>query len=992
MSSTLWRARRRGERPMIYGRDRERAQLRELLDDAIAGHGSLVLISGEAGIGKTTLVDDLIHEAEQRNCLVLTGGCYDLTTTPPYGPWREVLSAYEPGEDSPEIPSWFGNPEELERVGSQARLFDETRAFFASVAERQPLVIVLEDLHWSDAASLDALRYLARQLAGTPVLLVATYRDDEITRRHQLSRMLPAIVRESSASRLNLSPLDESAVRDLITDRYPLSSEDLERLSEHIADLAEGNSLYIVELLQTLEDVGSLQVEDDRAAVGALDRVVVPPLIGQLIETRLERLDPDAANLLEIASIIGQEFDFELWSDVSDAGDDLLFNTLETALRRRLIEETDHNGRYRFTHALIREALYERQIWPRRRQQHRQIAEALEQRPQPDPDTVAYHYQTAEDDRVVQWLIASGDRATQTFAWMVAVDRFETAAKIIEADREHQLLRASLLNSIAGLLNFENPNRGLRFALEALTIAREVGHDRTIASCLLQCGALKCSLARTRDGITDLEEAVSIIDSSPSFRCSTTPESEPAKPRRSGSRLDSDQSGELARLASSTYVLWLANSGQFGRAIDHIEKHFEDGAFWEGDGNHAHGRMYALLGCPRVARRMLGELFSLAQDQNDLLRAGVAVQSELFYLTIPYYLDQPKYRDCLADRYRNALSYAKGLVTDPSVVRAPPSDGAAFHNSSDWNTWLSHYEQWLGFGNSFWVHLARSHMAQLALAQGDRDGFRIHESAVLPEEHQTDTGSTPNFYASATVQCLAANLALEDSNFGDARSWLEAHDHWMESSGAVLGLAEGQLGWARYHRVAGDLDQSREHAERAYAHASDPRQPLALIAADRFLGQLDVDEERYDDAKGHLAASLALAERCEAPFEQALTLVVMAERTAKLGEVEAARRLIRRVREICEPLGAKPTLERVDEIEGMLPRTRRSSTDHPFGLSGREIEVLRLVARGRTDAEAAEELFISPRTVSQHLRNAYNKIGVNNRAEATRVAVEEGIV
>ncbi|MEZ4522131.1 MAG: ATP-binding protein [Thermomicrobiales bacterium] len=200
MSSTLWRARRRGERPVIYGRDRERAQLRELLDDAIAGHGSLVLISGEAGIGKTTLVDDLIHEAEERDCLVLTGGCYDLTTTPPYGPWAEMLRGYRPGDGDPPLPAWFRNPEELEKVGSQAALFEETASFFASVATGQPLVVVLEDLHWSDDASLEALRHLARHVHASPILMVATYREDEITRRHILYQVLPLVIRESDDS------------------------------------------------------------------------------------------------------------------------------------------------------------------------------------------------------------------------------------------------------------------------------------------------------------------------------------------------------------------------------------------------------------------------------------------------------------------------------------------------------------------------------------------------------------------------------------------------------------------------------------------------------------------------------------------------------------------------------------------------------------------------------------------------------------------------
>ena len=312
---------------------------------------------------------------------------------------------------------------------------------------------------------------MARQLAGTPVLLVATYRDDEITRRHQLSRMLPAIVRESTAARLNLAPLDEAAVRDLITDRYPLSPEDLERLSDHIADLAEGNSLYVVELLQTLEDVGSLKGGEDRAEVGALDRVVVPPLIGQLIETRLERLDPDAANLLETAAIIGPEFDYELWSAVSEASEDLLLTTLETALRRRLIEETDRSGRYRFTHALIREALYERQIWPRRRQQHRRIAEALEAGAQPDPDEVAYHYRVAEDDRAIDWLILAANRAERAIALISANERLEVALRLTGDHTRHASDRGWLLFRIAQNLTLASPKKGLNFLAEARQLA-----------------------------------------------------------------------------------------------------------------------------------------------------------------------------------------------------------------------------------------------------------------------------------------------------------------------------------------------------------------------------------------------------------------------------------------------------------------------------------------------------------------------------------------
>ncbi len=118
MAISRQRPRQRGERPLMFGRDPERAQLADLLEDATAGHGSLVLINGEAGIGKTTLVTDLIQHAREQDCLVLTGGCYDLTTTPPYGPWAEALRGYRPEGDQPPVPVWFGDPEAMAQVAT----------------------------------------------------------------------------------------------------------------------------------------------------------------------------------------------------------------------------------------------------------------------------------------------------------------------------------------------------------------------------------------------------------------------------------------------------------------------------------------------------------------------------------------------------------------------------------------------------------------------------------------------------------------------------------------------------------------------------------------------------------------------------------------------------------------------------------------------------------------------------------------------------------
>ncbi len=515
MSSNLWRSRRRRERPVIYGRDRERAQLREILDDAIAGHGSLVLISGEAGIGKTTLVDDLIHEAEQQGCLVPSGGCYDLTTTPPYGPWGEVIRGYDPPKGGAPFPNWFANPEAMEQMGSQAQLFEEARRFFAEVASRQPLVIVLEDLHWSDPASLDALRYLGRALADAPILTIATYRDDEITRRDPLSLLLPALVREAGAVRLPVTRLDQDGLRDLIEADFNLSAEDTERLARHVAELSEGNPLYAVELLRTVEDEGVINCEDGHHRLGELGDSTVPPLIQQVIERRLNRLDSVVTEALEVAAVIGQEFDFETWEAVGGDQGSVPPEALEIAQGNGIIEELGNSGRYRFRHALVREALYQRQIWPRRRAWHLRVAEVLINQPTPDPDIVSHHFRIAGDERIVDWLIRASQRAERTYAWKTAVERIEEVLTLIVDDPRQNRKRGWLEYRLGCLLRFSDARRALAYFDEAYLAAQSLDDEALSACAEYERGLLRLSAGDFPDGVRQMARGVQALEALP---------------------------------------------------------------------------------------------------------------------------------------------------------------------------------------------------------------------------------------------------------------------------------------------------------------------------------------------------------------------------------------------------------------------------------------------------------------------------------------------
>jgi len=279
-------------------------------------------------------------------------------------------------------------------------------------------------------------------------------------------------------------------------------------------------------------------------------------------------------------------------------------------------------------------------------------------------------------------------------------------------------------------------------------------------------------------------------------------------------------------------------------------------------------------------------------------------------------------------------------------------------------------------------------LAPILAAQGAMEEGWALVRERLPAGTATRPG-TVMLWFTLPIQRLAACLALAANDLATAREWLETYDRWLAWSGAVLGQAEGQALWAEYCRRAGDGAQARAYAARALADASDPRQPLALLAAHRLLGELNIAPGRYDNSAQHLEASLRLAAACAAPYERALTLLALAELRAATGEPEDAARLLAEVRLICEPLRAKPVLARAECLASQLSAT--AAPAYPAGLSAREVEVLVLVAQGLTNPQVADRLFLSRRTVDQHLRSIYNKLGGSSRAAATHFAVTHGL-
>jgi DNA-binding CsgD family transcriptional regulator len=962
----------------LVGRARERATLHERLTTARAGHGGLVLIGGEAGVGKTALAEDVCREAAARGALVLVGRCYDLTETPPYGPWSEALARVPRGDDQPAPPDLGGHG-----VASQAALFAAVRDFLATLATARPLVLLLDDLHWADPASLDLLRVLARDLANQAILLVATYRADEITRRHPLYALLPLLVREARAARLDLRPLGDDDLRALVRARHALPAADEDRLVAYLQGRAEGNPLYVGELLRALEEAGTLRADGPGWALGDLAAAGVPPLLQQVIAGRVARLGPEAEGLLDLAATLGQAFPLALWAAVAGVDEEALLPTLERAVAVRVLAVAPDGAGARFAHALIREALYERTLAPRRRRWHRRAGEALAALPGSDPDLVAGHFQQADDERALDWLLAAGQRAEDAYASPAASARYAAALRLLERRPGTARERGWLLYHLAlGDHMPHTPTAALATLAEAALLAEEAGDRRLAATILVAEGVFHCFRGAIRRGLAAMQAGYAAYPDTAAPDAALAP----LLGRRLRRLLDREpEAGDLA--------LWLANAGDYN-AVTRLASGLGGRNPTSADLTLALARCHAARGEVEAARRAFVRARAGYTAERWPGQVGTTYLDEVRFVALPYLADQPEVRAALLEGTLRLLAPLESRF-DPieGAVRAPLlllagrwteacAQAAAVRAEEE----RAHVTA-TTFGSQ-----ATAVLGQVAAARGDDTTVQLLLAEALPDGPATAPGDSW-FSTAVVLQRAAAELAHQTGDLPAMRAWLAAHDRWLAWGGGVLGAAEGALGWAAYHRAVGDAALARHHADAVLAHATAPRQPLALLAAHRLLGELHTVTGEFADAAAHLDAAFALADACAAPYERALTLLAQAERDHASDAGEGARAALAEARAILAPLEARPALGRADALAARLaaPASTAAAPAYPAGLTAREVEVLRLVAEGLPNTAVAARLFLAPRTVNSHLTSIYTKIGVDNRAAATRFALAHGL-
>ncbi|MDQ4079445.1 MAG: tetratricopeptide repeat protein, partial [Gemmatimonadota bacterium] len=424
----------------FVGRVTEVRQLVKLLDDAKGGKPSIVGISGEAGIGKTTLLRQLEPEVRLRSGSLVVGRGREADVQPPYAPWAEVISAIRRTSPVPQrtwhelphlVPALAASdqPAPGSRVGSKYMLLEEIAEYVKVAARDRLLVIVLDDVQWADSASWDMLEFLVGQLGSEHLLICLTIRAEEmqgetLERRRRLSRN--ERFREITLSRLTRDELKQWL--QAAFHRQEIGRELLAFLYHH----TEGNPLFVVLVLRTLVEEGNIWYEHDRWDWRPVSELRLPVAITDLISRRISRLSPRAQAVLTTAAVIGREFDVDLAVQAKAGTEAELLDVIDEGMRASVLQPTAARGsdRFAFAHVLMAEVLTE-SVNPRRlRRMHEQVAQAMERRTPDAIAEIATHYDRGGvSEKAYEYAMLAAERARLVYAHQESADFLRIAER-----------------------------------------------------------------------------------------------------------------------------------------------------------------------------------------------------------------------------------------------------------------------------------------------------------------------------------------------------------------------------------------------------------------------------------------------------------------------------------------------------------------------------------------------------------------------------------
>jgi DNA-binding CsgD family transcriptional regulator/tetratricopeptide (TPR) repeat protein len=989
---------RRVSSPVLVGRDAEVARLDAALERAAAGRPGIVVVAGEAGVGKTRLVAELLGRAGGRGAVALSGGCLDvgegvLAYAPMVEALRPLVGVLDAGELErvlggargelarlvPELgPPDGGRPAEAPLAPT--RLFELLLGVLHRLAERGPVLLVVEDLHWADQSIRDLLGFLHRNLRGG-VALVLTYRSDELHRRHPLRPFLAELDRSGRAERLELDRLGRRELAELLA--AILEEPAAPALVGEILGRSEGNPFFAEELL-----------------AAHLDGTRLPSALRDVVLARVEALSEPTQRVLEVAAVAGSRVDHELLAAVVEQETEELVALLREAVTRHVLA-VDQANAYVFRHALVQEAIYDDLLPVQRGPLHAAYARALERRIERRGDgsgagggavergQLAWHWYAAHD--LGQALLASvraGQAAEASSALAEALGHYERALSLWdqapEAAARSPLDRGMVLHRAAEAANLAGyDERAIALGRLALDRVDAAADPRRAGALLERLARYHWTAANTPQAMAAVERAVAIIPSEP-------PSQELARALAAHGQLLMllDHHAEaMARCQEAVAVARkvgaraveghaLTTLGTSLGILGHLE---------EGIADLEQGRRIAreLVNVDDIGRTHANlatvlEMAGRSADAVEVFLAGAEMARQFGALGRygPF---------LLADAANSLLSLGRreeaGRLLDQVFDLDLRSPGLWIRPLTVRGT-------------------LRLRSGDLAGAQADLR--RILDQVPAPLDPQN----------AIPVLAGLAEVALWDGRPADARAAVDEGLEVLATADASswvgelcrtgLAVAAALAERARDRRAEAEERAARELAaglvERARAAIAAPQvAPTPVMEANLRASEAEwsraagpSDPERWAAAAQAWAALGYPWPAGYARWRQAEALLARGAPRAAAGTALAEARALagglgaRLLTAEIDALARRARIEVAPSADGGAPAPA-DATDE-LGLTPREREVLVLLADGRTNRQIAEALFISVKTASVHVSNILAKLGVANRGEAAAVA------